>query len=113
LKKRLFSANPREDPECHHNIAVQDFKGSMINFNKTKGISPLLPPISAGIKSKNEYYVGPVKSNPVVNKSNIQGTANFKKLKTVNKSSAQKKSKSKSRRFSDVRDKSTSETSNL
>lgn len=84
LKKRLFSANPREEvttPENKLEIKAVRDKNSYINRNK--GISPLLPPITHTYNHKESHISGPVRSNPDIGKNNIEQLAAMKKPKTM------------------------------
>ena len=107
LKKRLFSAYPREEESTNVVNASKEFKGK-INFNMIKAITPLLPPI---LNSSNYYNtsvqvtVANDESNP-----NIRANSSLKKVSSIAK---QKKKKAKTRRFSEVREDSTPEISNV
>ena len=60
MKKRLFSAYPREEEDAYNAVA-NEFKGKVISFNRNKAISPLLPPILGNSKNKSSHNAGPVK----------------------------------------------------
>ena len=109
LKKRLFSANPRDEiTNPDYNLEIKAVRDKNSYINRNKGISPLLPPIAHTYNHQKSHISGPVRSNPDIGQSNIEQIAAMKKTKTMFK----KGKKSKGRRYSDVHDKTTTCASN-